>query len=121
MLMAYLQANLGSPPWHILSSQKHSWRKRLLTLKGLGPETVDSILLYGFELPSFVVDAYTRRVLLRHGMIGKNDSYHEIRQLFEENLTRNSGVYNEYHALVVRLAKEHCRRGACCAGCPLNP
>lgn len=118
-LMRFLADNLGSPPWKIPTSQASQWRERLLNLNGLGPETVDSILLYGFDLPCFVVDAYTRRMLLRHGMISDQTSYEEIRFMFEDALPRRSEIYNEYHALIVRLGKEHCRRSARCTDCPL--
>ncbi|TKJ43487.1 endonuclease [candidate division TA06 bacterium B3_TA06] len=118
-LMGFLADNLGSPPWKIPGSQVMLWRERLLELNGLGPETVDSILLYGFDLPCFVVDAYTRRLLLRHGMITDQTSYEEIRFMFEDALPRRSEIYNEYHALIVRLGKEHCRRSARCTDCPL--
>jgi endonuclease-3 related protein len=118
-LMSFLSDNLGSAPWKIPGPELAGWRKRLLGLKGLGPETVDSILLYGFDLPVFVVDAYTRRMLARHGMIDGKASYDEIRLMFENALPPRSEIYNEYHALIVRLGKEHCRRSACCTGCPL--
>jgi endonuclease-3 related protein len=118
-LLEFLSSNLGTMPWRIAQSRTLQWRERFLSIKGLGPETVDSILLYGFGLPVFVVDAYTRRVLSRHGMIGATASYDEIQSLFVKKISARSEIYNEYHALLVRLGKEHCRSGACCAGCPL--
>jgi endonuclease-3 related protein len=118
-LMKFLLDNLGSAPWKIPYSGLADWRKCFLELKGLGPETVDSILLYGFDLPVFVVDAYTRRMLARHGMIDEKASYDEIRLMFESTIPRRSEIYNEYHALIVRLGKEHCRSSASCTGCPL--
>lgn len=118
-LATFLADNLGPPPWKIPGAQVMLWRERLLELSGLGPETVDSVLLYGFDLPCFVVDAYTRRLLLRHGMITDQTSYEEIRFMFEDALPRRSEIYNEYHALIVRLGKEHCRRSARCTDCPL--
>jgi len=124
-LLTFLFDNLGAPPWSIGKSHLQHWRERLLNINGLGPETVDSILLYGFDLPVFVVDAYTRRMLLRHFMIEERASYDMIQKKFEdlafgEELNTRSAIYNEYHALIVRLGKEHCRRSPGCTGCPLN-
>ncbi len=96
-------------------------REKLLSVKGIGPETADSIILYAVEKPVFVVDAYTKRVLIRHGFIEQKASYYEIQNLFHENLhfQADSKMYNEYHALFVRLCKEFCRKKASCNGCPL--
>ena len=95
-------------------------REQLLTVKGIGPETADSILLYAFERYVFVVDTYTYRVLGRHGLLDHDNDYEQIRDLFESNLRRDVGLFNEYHALLVRLGKEHCRPKAKCRGCPLE-
>jgi len=82
-------------------------RDELLKLWGIGPETADSILLYAFKMPEFVVDAYTRRVFSKLGFIRKDASYEEIKKLFEKNLPRDSRLYQEYHALIVEHAKKH--------------
>lgn len=121
-------------------------RSRLLDLHGIGPETADSILLYAGNHPVFVVDAYTRRILSRHGLISANADYDEIRALVETALAartlplaeeRNLGHgrsrmsrmkrgdlaqhYNEFHGLLVQLGKEHCHKSQPdCAGCPLE-
>lgn len=96
-------------------------RDRLLGLNGIGPETADSILLYAGGRPAFVVDAYTRRILARHGLIREEDDYEEIKRLFEANLPRSVRTYNEYHALLVEVGKRFCRpRQADCAACPLG-
>jgi endonuclease-3 related protein len=96
-------------------------REELLKIKGIGPETADSILLYALEKPVFVVDAYTKRVLYRHGLIeSQNADYHHVQMLFHRELKRNVQLYNEYHALFVRLGKEHCRAKPLCEGCPLS-
>ena len=96
-------------------------RDKLLSLKGIGPETADSILLYAGAMPVFVVDAYTWRVLSRHGLVPEQTSYDEIQELFMDSLSEDAGVFNEYHALLVKLGKEHCRkREPLCAGCPLE-
>lgn len=96
-------------------------RKELLSWKGIGPETADSILLYAAERPVFVVDAYTKRIMSRHGQCEKNASYDEVARLFTSSLPLNSQLFNEYHALIVRLCKEHCQTSPSCNGCPLEP
>jgi len=97
-------------------------RDELLKIKGIGKETADSILLYAIEKPIFVIDAYTRRILKRMGIIQKeNMEYDELRNLFESNLPRDVELFNEYHALLVRLGKEIClKRRPQCARCPLS-
>ncbi len=95
-------------------------RKKLLDVNGIGPETADSILLYALEKPVFVIDAYTKRVLSRHNIIGRDESYDTFRELFHSQLNRNVGLFNEYHALFVRVAKEYCRTKPNCTGCPLE-
>jgi endonuclease-3 related protein len=97
-------------------------RESLLSVHGIGPETADSILLYAGHRPVFVIDAYTRRVLARHGLAAGDEPYEELRALFEKGLPPDVRLYNEFHALLVRLAKERCRkRGPLCPGCPLEP
>jgi endonuclease-3 related protein len=95
-------------------------RDRLLAINGIGPETADSILLYALGKPIFVVDAYTKRVLHRHGIVEGKTTYHEIQGLFHKNLPRDVGLFNEFHALFVRLGKEYCRPRPVCKGCPLE-
>jgi len=82
-------------------------RDELLMVWGIGPETADSILLYAFKMPEFVVDAYTRRIFSNLGFIKKNSSYEEIKKLFENNLPKNLKIYQEYHALIVEHAKRY--------------
>lgn len=95
-------------------------REQLLAIHGIGPETADAILLYAGGLPTFVVDTYTHRILARHGWIGYDAGYHEIKDHFESALPADAQLYNEYHALVVRVGKEYCRRaGPRCEECPL--
>ncbi len=95
-------------------------RERLLDISGIGPETADSILLYALNKPVFVVDAYTKRVLMRHGIINNDADYDEIQSLFHKSLKRDSSLYNEFHALFVKLAKTFCKAEPLCKGCPLN-
>jgi endonuclease-3 related protein len=95
-------------------------RKKLLQIKGIGPETADSILLYGLKKAIFVVDAYTKRVLSRHGMISESVSYGEIQRLFMNHLPVDERLFNEYHALLVHLGKTLCKKVPRCDICPLN-
>jgi len=95
-------------------------RKELLGVKGIGPETADSIILYGLKKPIFVVDAYTRRVLSRHGVISEKASYEEIQKLFMDHLPLDEKLFNEYHALFVHLGKILCRKTPRCEICPLE-
>jgi endonuclease-3 related protein len=95
-------------------------RERLLSVNGLGRETVDSILLYALGREIFVIDAYTRRVLTRHRLIAGDEDYDNLRALFETNIPRDRARYNEYHALIVRTGKYHCKPTARCDGCPLE-
>jgi endonuclease-3 related protein len=99
------------------SGRLRAW---LLTIKGVGPETADVILLYVFERPVFVVDAYARRVFSRLGWIGGGEGYEPLRQAVEAQLAPKAPVYNEYHALLVELGKRHCRAKPRCGGCPLR-
>jgi len=95
-------------------------RDKLLKVNGLGPETVDSILLYAAGFPVFVVDAYTRRIFSRHEDIKGDATYHQIQTLFMESLPRNENLYNEYHALIVRVGKELCKKKPLCHICPIE-
>ncbi len=95
-------------------------RRRLLGIHGIGPETADCILLYAGGHPSFVVDAYTKRILRRHFLIAPTAGYDEIRDLFHAALTPDPVVFNEYHALLVAVGKDHCRAKAVCEDCPLE-
>jgi endonuclease-3 related protein len=95
-------------------------RKRLLEVKGIGQETADSILLYALQKPMFVVDAYTRRVLSRHGMISDRASYEEVQKLFMRHLPPDEKLFNEYHALLVHVAKSACKKIPQCDICPLE-
>jgi endonuclease-3 related protein len=95
-------------------------RQKLLEVKGIGPETADSILLYGLGKPIFVVDAYTKRVLSRHRMVSERTSYEEIQRLFMNHLPHNKRLFNEYHALFVHLGKRVCKKIPRCDICPLK-
>ncbi|MDH3774331.1 MAG: endonuclease III domain-containing protein, partial [Deltaproteobacteria bacterium] len=96
-------------------------RQELLSVNGVGPETADSILLYAFHRPIFVVDTYTYRVTSRHGLIEEEVNYQALQDLFMHHLPLDVEMFNEYHALLVRVGKLHCKRKARCEGCPLEP
>jgi endonuclease-3 related protein len=96
-------------------------RKELLTIYGIGEETADSILLYAGNKPVFVIDAYTRRIIDRMGITPSNHSYAGYQTLFTANFPADTGLFNEYHALLVRQAKEVCRQRPICERCCLNP
>ncbi len=101
--------------------EKHTLREWLLSIPGIGRETADSIILYAIEKPIFVVDAYTRRIFSRHGFIKGDEDYDEIQEIFHRNLPVDTGLYNEYHALIVRLGKEYCKKqNPLCETCPLR-
>jgi len=95
-------------------------RQKLLEVKGIGPETADSILLYAFDKPIFVVDAYTKRFLSRHNFVTPVAQYHDVQKAFMDGLPHDVPKFNEYHALMVRLGKELCRPTPLCAVCPLK-
>jgi len=95
-------------------------REELLGVNGIGRETADSILLYAFERPCFVVDTYTFRMALRHGLIDPDADYEQLKDLFQSNLPEEVQLFNEYHALLVRLGKEFCKTKPLCESCPLN-
>ncbi len=95
-------------------------RKQLLEVRGIGPETADSILLYALGRPHFVVDAYTRRVFSRLGLLKDGLDYEGIRRFFEEKLPKDINLYKEYHALIVELGKRLCRNKPLCKECPLD-
>lgn len=92
-------------------------RRELLTVHGIGPETADDILLYAFRRPSFVIDAYTRRLLAALGMARGDEPYEALRLAFERALGEDVAMYNEFHALIVRHAKEKCTRRRDCRRC----
>jgi len=88
---------------------------------GIGPETADSILLYAAAHPVFVVDAYTKRILERHGLLSGKAGYEQVRALFESSLPRDVRLYNEFHALIVMTGKHWCRtKNPLCDQCPLQ-
>lgn len=96
-------------------------RRQLLSVKGVGPETADSIILYAAGKPVFVVDAYTYRIMNRHGLAAEDDGYDELQDIFVSSLPEDAALFNEYHALLVRLGKDYCKKNRpLCSGCPLE-
>lgn len=95
-------------------------RSQLLSIWGIGPETADSILLYAFGRPVFVIDAYTHRVMKRHGWAPQDAGYEELQRLFETRLPEDVGLWNDYHAQIVWVGKNHCSARPRCEDCPLR-
>lgn len=95
-------------------------REELLSVRGIGRETCDAILLYAGGKPSFVVDAYTKRLFSRLGLVRELDSYEQVRSLFMDALPADSELFNEYHALIVEQCKRHCNKKPLCERCPLQ-
>ncbi len=120
-LLAMIDERFGGDPGRLLALDPAAMREHLLAVSGIGPETADSIILYAAHKPVFVVDAYTHRILCRHGVIDEEAGYHDIQELFHDHLPADARLYNEYHALLVRLGKEFCKkRRPRCQGCPLE-
>jgi len=106
----------------LLGCGRDSLRAELLKLKGIGPETADSILLYALKQAVFVVDAYTARTLGRHGLISAQCGYEGIQAELEANLADDADLFGDFHAQFVELGKRYCRkRRASCSECPLRP
>ncbi|MGB4239275.1 MAG: endonuclease III domain-containing protein [Candidatus Hydrothermia bacterium] len=107
---------------NLKSKSVEELRRELKSVKGIGDETADSIILYALEKPIFVVDSYTRRILSRLGLLeGQDMSYSEVQELFMKNLKHDVKMFNEFHALFVKLAKTYCTKNApLCVQCPLR-
>jgi endonuclease III related protein len=118
-LLAFLD-EFGGRPENMASQEPRALRAKLLAVPGVGRETADAIALYGAGLPLFVVDAYTRRVFSRLGLLKGTEPYDEVQAFFMDRLPRQAALYNEYHAQIVLLAKDFCRRRPLCGECPLE-
>jgi len=116
----FLILNYGGDLGRMRSEPLEGLREKLLSVRGIGPETADSILLYGLKKPIFVVDAYTRRVLIRHRVISEKASYDEVQRFFMDSLPADESLFNEYHALIVRLGKTVCNKTPKCDICPIK-
>jgi endonuclease III related protein len=119
-LMRWMFERFEGDVERMLATPMRELREGLLSVSGIGKETADSVLLYAGGKLSFVVDTYTYRVMRRHGMIEPEADYERVREMFMESLDEDAGLYNEYHALLVKVGKEHCKPRARCEGCPLE-
>ena len=120
--LAFLERNDALRLEDLAQRDTSDLRGKLLEVNGIGPETADSILLYALGRPVFVVDAYTARIANRHGLVPEDVSYPELQELFMSRLPHQVDLFNEYHALLVRVGKEWCRKRAPrCTECPLHP
>jgi endonuclease-3 related protein len=116
LLMERHEGNLFS----LLSLPRNSLRRELLSVNGIGPETADSIILYAAHKPVFVTDAYTKRILYRHGLVAHTADYASIQNLFESNLTMDVGLFNDFHAQLVAVGHHYCKKKPLCPDCPLQ-
>lgn len=120
-LMSYCRWYTEQGQWSVLREYPtKQLRNALLSVKGIGPETADDILLYAFERPVFVIDAYTRRFFSRLQLIEGTESYDKLRERFENALYKEVTLFNEYHALIVRHSKDICARNPHCVSCILG-
>ncbi len=111
---------INNPIEKLREKKVEELRQIFLNIWGIGRETADSIVLYAFDKPIFVVDAYTRRILKRSGIIFGNEDYDYIRKLIEQNISPNVLIYKNYHAVIVELCKEYCKTKPICNNCPLS-
>ncbi len=118
--ITFLQKRYGGSLSQMFRQPTPRLREELLSVNGIGPETADSILLYAGGKPVFVIDAYTKRILSRHGVMPYENSYDDFQQLFMKQLPRSAAFYNQYHAMFVNIGKDFCRKRPLCASCPLN-
>ncbi|MBI4710998.1 MAG: endonuclease III domain-containing protein [Candidatus Omnitrophica bacterium] len=95
-------------------------REKLLAVRGVGPETADSILLYALDKTSFVIDVYTRRIFSRHGLAKDHETYEAWREIFTRALPERRDLFNDFHAQIVRTGKDYCRKVPRCERCPLR-
>ncbi|GBE12932.1 ultraviolet N-glycosylase/AP lyase [bacterium BMS3Bbin14] len=120
-LLQFINHNYDGDLDYFFAQSPPTLRQELLSVKGIGPETADSIVLYAAGQPVFVVDAYTHRILGRHNIIDEEYGYYEIQELFIDNLAEDAALFNEYHALLVRAGKEYCKKSKPrCGQCPLE-
>ncbi len=118
--VGYLWERHGGSLERMFAGEWRQLREELLRVRGIGPETADSILLYAGDKPTFVVDAYTRRLFAALGVVDPETGYEEVRSLFMTNLPPDVRLFNEYHALIVEHGKHHCRKRPRCDGCGLH-
>uniref|UniRef100_UPI00404A5723 endonuclease III domain-containing protein n=1 Tax=Desulfobacca sp. TaxID=2067990 RepID=UPI00404A5723 len=117
--LAYLMTSYQGSMARMAAASLERLRPELLAVKGIGPETADSILLYALHKPIFVVDAYTHRIFARHGLTAGPYSYEGLQSLCHASLPCDLALFQEFHALLVRTGKDYCRPRPRCASCPL--
>ena len=118
--LEFLDSHYAGSMTRFANDPRPDKRDALLSINGVGPETADSILLYALHHPTFVIDAYTRRILSRHNIVDSNASYDHIKSVFETALPPDEPLFNEYHALLVACGKHYCKPTPTCDGCPLR-
>lgn len=119
--LSFLHKEFRGSMKEMKKAETGSMRQALLEVNGIGPETADSILLYALDKPVFVIDAYTKRVMSRHGIMDFDASYDEYQLLFHQALDNDLALFNEYHALLVMAGKDFCKPKPLCERCPLYP
>lgn len=119
-LVAFLDDRYGGSIARMRKAPLERLRGELLAIRGVGPETADSILLYALEKPVFVVDAYTRRIFYRHHYFETFPTYDEVQERFESELPRDLDLYNDFHAQIVAVGHHFCKPTPRCEGCPLE-
>jgi len=117
--ISFLMKDYHGSMQRLKKEEMHSLRHKLLSVNGIGPETADSILLYALDIPIFVIDAYTKRVLSRHKILEHDEPYEKFQELFHSSLKKDGKLFNEYHALFVRVGKTFCKTKPVCEMCPL--
>lgn len=118
-LIAFIHDRYRSDISLMAQDRTEMLRESLLSVSGIGPETADSILLYAFNRPIFVIDAYTYRILKRHNIVDEEISYYDLQSLFMDKLPPDPCLFNEFHALLVKTGKEYCKKIPDCTHCPL--
>ena len=119
-LIKFIEDKYNGDIDRLLSLDTDTIRKELLSVKGIGMETADSIILYGAGRPIFVVDTYTHRILTRHGLIEEEAGYNDLQLAFMDNLPNDAELFQEFHALIVKTGKDFCRKRPLCPNCPLE-
>lgn len=116
----YLMEQYGGDMGKMCNGHVMKVREELLRIKGIGPETADDILLYSCGYPIFVVDAYTKRIFSRHGLLDSGLTYQQVQEIFHREVPKDVHIYKEYHGLIVWVGKDFCKKKPKCSTCPLN-
>jgi endonuclease-3 related protein len=119
-LIVFIQEKYDGDLSELFSGDTETIRMELLSVRGIGLETADSMLLYGAGRALFVVDTYTHRILSRHNLIGDEAGYYDLQMLFMDNLPHEVELFKEFHALIVKTGKDYCRKKPLCPDCPLE-